>query len=195
VQVTREVANLTRCAFDPGSFPHVMIIDLTTIGELDDKERKHLELSVYVGYALERAQKFEQAVALLIALSRADDRLDDNEAFRADLDRLMSKRMVDLLHRCVEQALITQEVADHCERARKRRNKFVHGFFREYDLHTKLGLFAAWADVQASHSLFDAVHGLLAEAVAAAITSLGFTEEEVEQSQALVRELQEKDWT
>jgi hypothetical protein len=36
---------------------------------------------------------------------------------------------------------------------------------------------------------------LLAEAVAAAITSLGFTEEEVEQSQALVRELQEKDWT
>ena len=59
-----------------------MIIDLANIGDLDDKQRKHLELSIYVGYALERAQKFEQAVALLIALSRAEDRLDDNEAFR-----------------------------------------------------------------------------------------------------------------
>jgi hypothetical protein len=172
-----------------------MIIDLTNIGALDDKDRRHLELSVYVGYALERAQKFEQAVALLIALSRAGDRLDDYEVFRADLDRLMSKRMVVLLRRCVEQDLITQEVADHCERARKRRNKFVHGFFREHDLHTKMGLFKAWADVQASHSLFDAVHGLLADAVADAITLLGFTDEEVEKGQELVREIQEKDWT
>lgn len=172
-----------------------MIIDLTDLGNMDDKERKHLELSVYVGYALERAQKFEQAVALLMALSRAKDRLDDNEAFRADLYRLMSKRMVDLLRRCVEQELITQEVADHCERARKRRNKFVHGFFREHDLHTKMGLFKAWADVQASHSLFDAVHGLLAAAVAEAVALLGFTAEDVEQGQALVRQMQEKDWS
>ena len=174
---------------------NVMIIDLTNIEALDDKERKHLELSVYVGFALERAQKFEQAVALLIALSRAEDRLDDDEAFRVDLDRLMSKRMVDLLRRCVEQDLITQEVADHCERARRRRNKFVHGFFREHDLHTRMGLFEAWADVQASHSLFDAVHLLLAHAVAQAIASLGFTETEVETGQALVRPIQEKDWT
>lgn len=171
-----------------------MIVDLSNIEDLGEKERRHLELSVYVGYALERAQKFEQAVALLIALSRAGDRLDDNEAFRVDLDRLMSKRMVDLLRRCVEQNLISQEVADHCERARKRRNRFVHGFFREHDLHTKTGLFKAWADVQASHSLFDAVHGLLAETVAEAVTSLGFTEHEVKEGQALVRQIQEKDW-
>jgi hypothetical protein len=173
----------------------VMIVDLTNIGALEDKERKHLELSVYVGYALERAQKFEQAVALLVALSRAEDRLDDHEAFRADLDRLMSRRMAELLRRCVEQGLITQELAEHCERARKRRNQFVHGFFREHELHTKMGLFKAWADVQASHSLFDAVHGLLMETVAEAIASLGFTAEEVEEGQALVRRIQEKDWT
>jgi hypothetical protein len=49
--------------------------------------------------------------------------------------------------------------------------------------------------VQASHSLFDAVHGLLADAVADAITLLGFTDEEVEKGQELVREIQEKDWT
>lgn len=171
-----------------------MIVDLTNVAALDDKERKHLELSIYVGYTLERAQKFEQAVALLLALSRAKDRLDDHEAFRLDLDRLMSRRMADLLRRCVEQDLISQEAADHCERARKRRNKFVHGFFREHELHTKMGLFKAWADVQASHSLFDAVHGLLAKAVAEAIASLGFTEEEVEKGQALVQQIQEKDW-
>ena len=86
-------------------------------------------------------------------------------------------------------------MADHCENARKRRNKFVHGYFRGHDLHTKMGLFTAWADVQASHSLFDAVHGLLAKAVAEAITSLGFTETEVAEGQALVRQIQERDWT
>jgi hypothetical protein len=91
----------------PATLLDVMIVDLTNIGALADKERKHLELSVYVGYALERAQKFEQAVALLVALSRAEDRLDDDEAFRADLDRLMSRRMAELLRRGVEQGLIT----------------------------------------------------------------------------------------
>jgi hypothetical protein len=43
--------------------------------------------------------------------------------------------------------------------------------------------------------LFDAVHGMLVETVAEAIASLGFTAEEVEQGQALVRRIQEKDWT
>lgn len=169
-----------------------MIVDLAQVGDLSEKERKHLELSMYVGYALERAQKFEQAVALIIAMSRAKDRLGDDEALRDDLTRLMSKRVVDLLGRAVDLGLITQEVADHCERARKKRNQFVHGFFHEHDLYTKEGIAKAFWDVQHAHSLFDAVHGLLAKAVAEMITSLGFTDEEVEQGSALVRQMQQQ---
>lgn len=172
-----------------------MIVDLAQAGSLSDKERKHMEMSIYVGYALERAQKFEQAVALIIALSRAKDRLEDDEAFRDDLTRLMSKRMVDLLARAVEIGVITQEVADHCEQARKKRNQFVHGFFREHDLHTKAGPLNAFWDVQHAHSLFDAVHGLLAARVPEIIASLGFTDAEVEQSSAILQQMQEQDWT
>jgi hypothetical protein len=117
-----------------------MIVDLAQAGTYEEKERKHLELSIYVGYALERAQKFEQAAAVLVALSRARDKLDDRAAFKEDFERLMTKeRMADLLKRCVEQGLITEEVAAHCERARRKRNAFVHSFFREHDLHTRAG--------------------------------------------------------
>jgi len=171
-----------------------MIVDLNAIDALEDKERRHLELSIYVGYGLERAQKFEQLVGLVIALANAQADVDDDEQFRADIASLMSKRLVDLLARCVDRGLISTETAEACEEARKRRNKFVHQFFRDHDLHSKEGYQAAFWDAQQVHSLMDAVCELLTVAVQDVVKSLGYTAEEFEEVRAHAGTYQGEAW-
>lgn len=174
--------------------PGVMIVDLDKLGDLTDKQRRHLELSIYVGYALERAQNFEQRIVYLIALTDARHDPDNDEKFQADIESLMSRKQVALLKRCIQGGLITQEIAEACEKARRGRNEFVHRFYVEHDFHSKAGVDRAWWKVQHYHSLFDQVGALLEDAIRKAVIGLDVSEEQIASVQVLVDEIQGEDW-
>lgn len=172
----------------------VMIVDLNALDQLTDKERRHCELAIYVGYALERAQKFEQRVVYLLALTNARDDPDNHAKFREDVESLSSRKQIELLQRCVRVELISQETADACEKARKGRNEFAHGFYVDHDMHTEEGLDRAWLKVQYYHSLFDQTGALLDEAIMVAVSALGITDQEIGRVQGLVAEIQGSTW-